>query len=106
MAYRWTGSSWILVGPFQGPQGEQGETGEQGPEGSGVSDIPPTALPPSNPRNGQPWIESGTLILSIWVASENAWIVPAVNAIPTTAFRSPSGSPYLSPSGAYYLAAA
>lgn len=72
----------------------------------GGSDTPPSILPPEDPADGEPWLEYGTWILSYWSDEEGAWIVPTTNSIPATAFRSPSGLPYTSPSGEYYLAAA
>ncbi len=53
--------------------------------GTGDPDIPATPNPPANPRDGQPWRESGTFILSYWSAAENSWIVPATNTIPANA---------------------
>lgn len=103
-AYRWDGSEWVLVGPFRGNTGNTGSTGPQGPPGSGH--IPAFVLPPEDPADGEPWLEYGTWILSYWSEEEGAWVVPTTNSIPATAFRSPSGLPYTSPSGEYYLAAA
>jgi hypothetical protein len=114
-AYRWTGSDWILVGPFQGETGAAAtivaataETGEPGTEvavvmggtstartfqftipkgdlGPNNPDVPATPTPPANPRDGQPWRESGTFILSFWDAEEGAWFVSATNSIPANA---------------------
>lgn len=138
-AYRWTGSDWILVGPFQGETGAAAtivaataETGEPGTEvavvmggtstartfqftipkgdlGPNNPDIPATPTPPSNPRDGQPWRESGTFILSFWDAEEGAWFVSATTAgqiTPADAVLDDLDAPILDDTGAFVLFAA
>jgi len=110
-AYRWTGSAWTLVGPFRGDAGAAAEivsatavTGEPGTEvavalggtstartfqftipkgdaGTGGSETIISDTRPSSPVNGMQWMDSTSNILSVWIASENAWIVPTTNAV-------------------------
>jgi len=80
--------------------------GPAGADGTGDPDIPATALPPENPRDGQPWRESGTQILSFWDASETAWIVPTTNAVPAvpaSATRDELGAVILDDAGDYII---
>jgi len=77
--------------------------------GTGDPDIPATLTPPANPRDGQPWRESGTFILSFWDATEGAWFVSATTAgqtTPSNAVLDDLDAPILDDTGAFVLFAA
>lgn len=74
MAYRWTGSSWILVGKFvgdRGPQGDQGDPGssagivnsETAPEDTTVGWFDPTDGTTSY-HNGFFWVTGSEIVVS------------------------------------------
>lgn len=91
--------------PFAGIEAIEVEVVTAHLPGTGDPDVPATPTPPANPRDGQPWRESGTFILSFWDATEGAWFVSATNSIPANAYTNALGQPYTNLAGQYYLAA-
>lgn len=66
MAYRWTGSSWILVGKFVGDAGPQGDPGPAGPP----INIVISSTPPEDTT--VIWLDPETGIQSVYIGG--AWV--------------------------------
>ena len=69
MAYRWTGSSWILIGKFVGDAGPQGDQGEQGPVGPPINIVESPTMPTDTTAI---WIDPETGITAIY--SGGGWV--------------------------------
>lgn len=75
MAYRWTGSSWILVGKFVGDTGPQGIQGIPGSSGNVITSL----TPPSN--TSSLWYDPSDGTISVWNGS--VWVTDgSVYSIP------------------------